>query len=105
LLLVVPNTASLGARRKGQQWYARLDPTHCSLLAPDTWRAHLRTAGFSLERESADGWWDVPYLPLLPAALQRPLFALPSALACLSGRPLLPAMWGENHLFFARRAA
>jgi SAM-dependent methyltransferase len=105
LLYAVPNTGSLGARLKGERWYAHphTDPTHCSLLSRQQWLQLTEAAGLVVERESADGWWDVPYVAWLPRALQLPLFIGPTALACLSGRAVLPARWGENLLVFAQR--
>lgn len=103
LLYSVPYTHSLGARRKGEEWFAAKDPTHASLWPRNEWQRVTRQAGFVIERESADGWWDVPYFAGLPAALQLPLFIGPTALAILSGRALLPATWGENLLFICRR--
>jgi SAM-dependent methyltransferase len=103
LLIAVPNTASLGARWKGDDWYARKDPTHCSLLGPARWREIVRGAGLTLSKESADGYWDLPYLRWLPTWLQYPFFLGPTALACLTGRAILPAGAGENLLLFARK--
>jgi SAM-dependent methyltransferase len=103
LLFSVPYTGSLGARRKGPAWYAHQDPTHCSLLSREEWLRLTREAGLVLERESADGWWDVPYVSWLPGWLQLPFVIAPTALSCASGRALLPARWGENVLVFARR--
>lgn len=105
LFISMPYTGSLGAHVKGDDWYARKDPTHCSLLSRDEWLALVAGAGLVLERESADGWWDVPYLRGVPAPLQLPFVIGPTALACLSGRAVLPPRWGENILLFARRTA
>lgn len=103
LLFAVPNTASLGARWKGDEWYARKDPTHASLLPPDEWLRLTRAAGLSVERETADGYWDLPYVRWLPGWVQFPLFIVPSALTCLAGRALLPPRFGENVIVVARR--
>lgn len=103
LLYAVPYTGSLGARWKGPRWYALGDPTHCSLLDRDTWLELTRAAGLAIVGESADGFWDLPYLAGIPRWLQAPVFLAPTVLACLSGRALLPARWGENIIVFARR--
>lgn len=105
LFISMPYTASLGARLKGDDWYARKDPTHCSLLSRDTWLGLVAAAGLELEQESADGWWDVPYVAGIPAWLQLPFVIGPTAAACLAGRAVLPARWGENVLLFAQRPA
>jgi SAM-dependent methyltransferase len=103
LFFSVPNTESLGARRKGDAWYAQLDPTHCSLLPPDEWLRIVHDAGLRVARESADGFWDLPYIGWLPAWTQFPVFIGPTALSCLSGRAILPPRFGENLLVFARK--
>jgi SAM-dependent methyltransferase len=103
LFFAVPHTGSMGARRKGADWYAHKDPTHVSLLPPEQWLAHVATAGLVLERESSDGWWDVPYVHGIPALLQLPFVIPPTALSCLLGRAILPPRWGENILVFARK--
>lgn len=103
LFFAVPNTESLGARWKGAEWYAHLDPTHCSLLAPARWLELVGEAGLELEREFSDGYWDLPYVRWLPKLVQMPVFLPTSALACLAARPLLPARFGENVLVVARR--
>jgi len=107
LFYAVPHTGSIGARRKGEDWYAstRNDPTHCSLLSPAKWLEITAAAGLEIERESADGWWDVPYFAGIPGWLQLPVFIGPTAVAILSGRAVLPARWGENILVFARLPA
>lgn len=105
LFFSVPYTGSLGARRKGADWYAHKDPTHCSLLPREEWLRLAAAAGLVLERESADGWWDVPYVAGVPAWLQLAAVIAPTAVSCLAGRALLPPRWGENVLVFARRPA
>ena len=105
LFFAVPYTESIGARWKGDDWYALQDPTHCSLLSRDQWLHCVRDAGFTIDAESADGYWDLPYISWLPTWLQLPFFVAPSAVACLSGRALLPPRWGENILVFARKPA
>jgi len=99
----VPNTDSLGAHLKGDQWYARKDPTHVSLLAPRVWLEYVSKAGLVLVKEASDGYWDFPYIGWLPTWMQLPLFILPSALACLAGREILPARFGENLLVIAQK--
>lgn len=101
-LFAVPNTESLGARWKGNDWYALRDPTHCSLLTPAQWRTAAQSAGLTIQREFSDGYWDLPYIRWLPAWLQRPFFLAPSALECFLARPILPAGWGENVIIIAQ---
>jgi SAM-dependent methyltransferase len=102
-LFAVPNTESLGARWKGRDWYALQDPTHCSLLAPEAWRAAARAAGLAIKREFSDGYWDVPYVRWLPRWIQLFFFLAPSALECFLARPILPAGCGENVIVVAQK--
>jgi len=103
LFFSVPNTESIGARWKGAAWYALQDPTHCSLLAPEEWLKITQDAGLLICKESADGYWDFPYLRWLPVWAQYPIFIGPTALSCLSRRAILPPRLGENVLVFARK--
>ncbi len=103
LFFSVPNTESIGARWKGERWYAHQDPTHCSLLPPERWLEMTRAAGLTVERETSDGYWDLPYLRWLPKWMQWPLFIGPSAVACLTASAILPARFGENIMVIARK--
>lgn len=105
LFFSVPNTESIGARWKGADWYAHKDPTHVSLLSPAEWIDMTRLARLNIERETSDGYWDLPYVRWLPKWLQFPLFIGPSALTCLTGRAILPARFGENVMILASRPA
>lgn len=105
LFFSVPNTESLGARWKGDAWYALQDPTHCSLLPPDRWLEYAALSGLVLECETSDGYWDLPYIKWLPKWLQFPFFVAPSALCCLLARPILPERFGENVIVIARKPA
>lgn len=99
----VPNTESLGARIKGDRWYARKDPTHISLMEPHIWHEYVSKANLILIKESSDGYWDVPYIRWLPRWIQLPIFIGPTAVACIVGREILPARFGENLLIIAKR--
>jgi SAM-dependent methyltransferase len=103
LFFSVPNTESIGARWKGDAWYALQDPTHCSLLPPDKWVEFAHAAGLDITRETSDGYWDLPYVSWLPRWLQMPIFLGPSALTCALARPILPARFGENVIIIARK--
>ncbi len=103
LIFSVPYTDSIGAHWKGADWYARKDPTHCSLLSREKWLEIIRGVGLQVRRETADGYWDVPYLSWMPGILQKVIFLGPSALACMIARPILPARFGENIIVIAER--
>ena len=99
LLAIMPNPRSIGRAIKRDRWYGFSDPTHVSLLDPGEWRGIFTAGGFTVGREWGDGLWDVPYVPLLPAALQLPLFGLPAAVQVVSGGRWIPTRAGESCIF------
>lgn len=105
LMYVVPNPEGWGHRRKGPEWFAFRDETHCSLFSTGRWLELTRDAGFEVERTAADGLWDPPYVkrPRLPLKVQLAFFGLPAAIQMAAGRLLLPATWGECLVVVARR--
>ncbi len=66
LILATPNMDSLLKPWKGESWIGYQDPTHISLHPPSRWLEWITNSGFSLKRVFADGFWDVPYIPVLP---------------------------------------
>jgi SAM-dependent methyltransferase len=103
LVYGTPNADSPLRKWKGEKWIGVVDPTHVSVLRPPEWLRLTAAAGLRAVKVFCDGFWDVPYLPLLPAALQLPLFAGPVALQVLSGVPLIPVPWGESLIVVARK--
>jgi SAM-dependent methyltransferase len=103
--VVVPHTGSLGHRLKREQWFAYRDATHVSLLTRSEWVMLLRKAGLDIVSVRGDGLWDAPYVPLVPAAVQRAVFGAPAALQMFwpRGRPFLPPALGECLIVTARR--
>jgi SAM-dependent methyltransferase len=103
VVISVPNTEGLGARRKRAEgtWFADRDHTHTSLWSPDEWTRALTDAGFSVERRGSDFLWDVPYPSRVPARVQRaallPLHRLTSRLM-----GALPWSAGENLVLVGR---
>jgi SAM-dependent methyltransferase len=102
---VVPNTNGLGRRLKGDDWFGYRDPTHCSLLSPQEWVTVFNRARLSVDSVRGDGMWDPPYIPALPALVQRAVFGAPAALQVFSplARPFLPPLFGECLIIQARR--
>ena len=103
LILATPNLASLSRPSKGAQWIGYHDPTHVSLKPPSEWLAMLKDAGFKLKRIFADGFWDAPYIPLIPKSLQKLAFGFPGGLQAISGVVFLPMRWGESIMVVARK--
>jgi SAM-dependent methyltransferase len=103
LLLATPNLDSLLKPCKGKAWIGYQDPTHISLKPPVEWLDMIRHAGFRLLKVFSDGFWDVPYVPLLPRQLQKLIFGSLGGLQAISGLPFLPRRWGESLMVIARR--
>ncbi len=98
-----PNTESALRGLKGEQWYALHDKTHISLKPPSDWASLTRAAGMHIVKMIGDGLWDVPYLPVIPTALQRVVFGLPAALQVVTGTAWMPVALGESVIVVARK--
>jgi SAM-dependent methyltransferase len=105
LVAAMPNPTSVARPLKGARWVGFRDPTHVSLLTPAQWTAAFAAAGLRVERHWGDGLWDVPYLPVVPAALQLPVFALPAAVQVLTVGQFIPVRAGESTVYVARVVA
>jgi 2-polyprenyl-3-methyl-5-hydroxy-6-metoxy-1,4-benzoquinol methylase len=103
LILATPNLASLSRPSKGDKWIGYHDPTHISLKPPSEWLSMLKEAGFKLKRVFADGFWDAPYVPLIPKNLQKLAFGSLGGLQAISGVVFLPMRWGESIMVVARK--
>jgi ubiquinone/menaquinone biosynthesis C-methylase UbiE len=103
LILATPNLASLSRPSKGNQWIGYHDPTHISLKPPSEWLAMLKDAGFKLKRVFADGFWDAPYVPVIPKSLQKLLFGSLGGFQAISGVVFLPMRWGESIMVVAQK--
>jgi 2-polyprenyl-3-methyl-5-hydroxy-6-metoxy-1,4-benzoquinol methylase len=103
LILATPNLASLLKPWKGEKWIGYQDPTHISLKPPDEWLALIRGAGFQVKRLFADGFWDVPYISIVPRMLQKLTFGAPGGFQAMTGLVFLPMRWGESIMVIAKR--
>lgn len=103
LILATPNLSSLLKPWKGERWIGYQDPTHISLKPPEEWLAMLRGAGFRLLRVFSDGFWDVPYIPVIPKQIQKLFFGAPGGVQAITGFPFLPLKWGESLIAVARK--
>jgi 2-polyprenyl-3-methyl-5-hydroxy-6-metoxy-1,4-benzoquinol methylase len=103
LLLSVPSTVNILRRLKGKNWIGTRDPTHVSVLSPDEWSALLAEAGFRVQHTYSTGFWDVPYLPVVPAFVQLPLFGCLTVIALLTDGTFIPPRLGENLIIEAER--
>jgi 2-polyprenyl-3-methyl-5-hydroxy-6-metoxy-1,4-benzoquinol methylase len=103
LILATPNLGSLLKPWKGERWIGYQDPTHISLKPPEEWLALIQSADFSLLKVFSDGFWDVPYLPLVPKQLQKLFFGSLGGIQAITSFVFLPMRWGESVLVIARK--
>ena len=103
LILATPNLASLLKPWKGESWIGYQDPTHISLKPPSIWLDWIQNSGFSLKRVFADGFWDVPYVPVLPKQVQKLLFGSLGGFQAVTGMVFLPMRWGESIMVIATK--
>ncbi len=103
LILATPNLDSLLKPLKGDQWIGYLDPTHISLKRPDEWLDLIRSANFSPLKIFADGFWNVPYIPRIPNAIQKLLFGSLGGFQATTGFVFLPVRWGESIIVIAKK--
>lgn len=79
------------------------DPTHINVQPPERWRAWVEASGFEVLRHFGDGLWDVPYLPVLPKAVQFGLFGLPALAQVITRTTWTPVSAGVNQILIARK--
>jgi SAM-dependent methyltransferase len=103
LILATPNIDSLLKPWKGESWIGYQDPTHISLKPPSVWLDWIQNSGFSLKRVFADGFWDVPYIPVLPKQMQKLLFGSLGGVQAVTGMVFLPMRWGESIMVIAQK--
>lgn len=103
LILATPNLGSLLKPWKGQRWIGYQDPTHISLKEPEEWLRLVEDAGFEFIRVFSDGFWDVPYIPVVPRFLQKLFFGSLGGFQAITGWVFLPMRWGESILVIARK--
>jgi 2-polyprenyl-3-methyl-5-hydroxy-6-metoxy-1,4-benzoquinol methylase len=104
LIFSTPNLASLLKPWKGGKWIGYLDPTHISLKTPAEWLEMIKSAGFTPLRIFADGFWDAPYIPVVPKVIQKLLFGSLGGLQAITGFVFLPLKWGESVMVVARKS-
>jgi SAM-dependent methyltransferase len=103
LILATPNLDSLLKPLKGEAWIGYQDPTHIALKPPAEWLDMLHSANLNPLKIFSDGFWDVPYIPLIPAMLQKLFFGSLGGLQAIIGIPFLPMRWGESVLVIAEK--
>lgn len=104
LILVTPNLSSPMRKRKKEQWIGYKDPTHISLKPPGEWLACLQEHGLQPRRVFSDGFWDAPYVPLIPTSLQKLFYGAPGGLQAIFGWSIIPLRMGESLIVLAEKA-
>ena len=103
LILATPNLDSLLKPWKGEKWIGYQDPTHISLKHPAEWLEMMQSAGFKPLKIFSDGFWDVPYIALIPKQIQKLFFGSPGGFQAMTGFVFLPMRWGESIIVIARK--
>jgi SAM-dependent methyltransferase len=103
LILSTPNLSSLLKPWKGEKWIGYQDPTHISLKHPIEWLDVIQRSGFRLLKVFSDGFWNAPYIPLVPQILQKLIFGSLGGLQAIVGLPFLPMRWGESIMLVAEK--
>jgi SAM-dependent methyltransferase len=103
LLAATPNLDSPTRALKKEGWIGYKDPTHISLKTPSEWMGLFQAHGLRPKRVFSDGFWDAPYLPVLPKALQKLLFGAPGGLQAILGWGIIPLRMGESLIIVAEK--
>jgi len=103
LILATPNLDSLLKPWKGEKWIGYQDPTHISLKSPTEWLSFIKEAGFRIQRVFSDGFWDVPYIPIIPKQIQKLTFGSLGGFQAITGFVFLPMRWGESIMVIASK--
>jgi SAM-dependent methyltransferase len=103
LILATPNLSSLMRERKKGDWIGYQDPTHISLKTPEEWLASLRLHGLQPRKVFSDGFWDAPYIPMIPTTLQKLVFGFPGGLQAILGWSIIPLRMGESLIILAEK--
>ena len=103
LVMATPNLDSLMRARKKERWIGYQDHTHISLKKPTEWLDLLRQNHLKPFKIFSDGFWDAPYLPVLPTRLQKLLFGAPGGLQAILGWSIIPVRMGESLIVLAKK--
>jgi SAM-dependent methyltransferase len=103
-LFATPNMNSPARKLKKENWFGYRDETHISLLFPNEWYEMLKRNGFKILIKVSDGFWDSPYLPLVPATIQKPIFGILTAIQFISKQPFIPVLLGEDLIVVAKKS-
>ncbi len=102
-IFVTPNTTSLMRKIKRDDWFGYRDKTHISLLNPNEWLSLLENK-FEIIKIFSDGFWDSPYIPIIPTMAQKPVFGFMTAVQFIFCLPFIHVRLGENIVVIARKS-
>lgn len=102
-IIVTPNLNCLLKPLKGRKWHGYVDKTHISLRLPSEWEGLLQKEGFSLVKIFSDGFWNVPYFPLVPNIVQKIIFGLPGGIQAITKFIFLPERLGESLIIICKK--
>lgn len=97
-----PNPESLGATTKVDNWYAKRDSTHCSILDIDQWRKKIKDDGFLIVDDGTDTLWDTPYVKWIPRKIQW-LLLISSSWILIWWKGYFHWKSGENYYCIAKK--
>jgi len=103
LILATPNLDSPMRKWKEEKWIGYQDPTHINLKTPREWLAFLEKYHLKPFKVFSDGFWDAPYLPVVPARVQKLFFGAPGGLQAILGWSIIPLQLGESLIVLARK--
>lgn len=103
LILATPNLDSPMRAVKKNRWIGYKDPTHISLKRPREWLNMINSHGMQAQKVFSDGFWDAPYMPALPSALQKIIFGWPGGLQAVMGWSIIPLRMGESLIAVAQK--
>jgi hypothetical protein len=71
---------------------------------PNEWLDLLRIeGGLLVKRVFSDGFWDTPYIPLVPEIVQKLFFGSLGGFQAITGWIFLPPRWGESIIIIANK--
>jgi len=104
LILATPNLNSPMRKRKKEHWIGYKDQTHINMKPPDEWLACLQRNRFKARKVFSDGFWDSPYIPVIPTPIQKLFYGLPGGLQAVLGWSIIPLRMGESLIVVAEKA-
>lgn len=103
LLLSTPNLDSPMHKRKGKKWVGYQDSTHISMKRPIEWQDDLKNQQMKIIKVFSDGFWDPPYVKIIPLIIQKLWYGLPGGIQAIVGGSFVPLNKGESMILIAEK--